>query len=86
MGGGAYLVPVTLGKVGSGVTALDTGAVDEYMELGCEFESAGYDLADVVQVAQVCFDDIDTRSRRQSEKCIVGSGVGTVALDEEDVW
>ena len=32
-----YLVPVTLGKVGSRVTALDASAVDEYVEFGCEF-------------------------------------------------
>ena len=35
--GGTYLVPVTLGKVGSRVTALDSSAVDEYVEFGCEF-------------------------------------------------
>jgi len=68
------------------VTALDTGAVDEDVEFGCELESTGYDLAGVVEVAQVSFDDIDTRSRGQGEESIVSGGVGTVALNEEDVW
>ena len=44
-----------------------------------------YDLASVVQVAEVGFDDVGAMIRGQGDEFIVSGGVGSFAVDEKDV-